>query len=115
MNGAEEVCRTPLGWLNTDGRYAFSLGGDDVLGVSAATGKVVSVPREGQVPPRLLAGAEDTVLSAIRARCRRTRDRCTSPTPQADDRQTDPSRVPGPASTAVRRCGDRPTGTRAPQ
>lgn len=53
MNGAEEVGRTPLGGLatdpafTTDGRYAFSLGGNGVMAISAATGKVTSVPCEG--------------------------------------------------------------------
>jgi len=53
MNGAKEVGRTALGGLGTDpafttdGRYAFSLAGDEVLAISATSGKVTSVPCEG--------------------------------------------------------------------
>lgn len=52
MNGADEVGRTPLGLgtepaFTTDGRFAFSLAGDDVHAISATTGEVTSVPCDG--------------------------------------------------------------------
>lgn len=52
VNGTEEVGRAALGLgtepaFTTDGRYAFSLAGDEVMAISVETGKVTSVPCAG--------------------------------------------------------------------
>ena len=52
MNGTDEVGRAALGLgtapaFTTDGRYAFSLAGDEVHAIAVETGKVTSVPCDG--------------------------------------------------------------------
>ena len=52
MDGTKELGRAPRGLgtdpaFTTDGRYAFSLAGDDIMAISVATGEVTSVPCEG--------------------------------------------------------------------
>lgn len=53
MNGSKPIGRAAFGWLGTDpafttdGRYVFTLAGDQVLAISASTGKVTRVPCDG--------------------------------------------------------------------
>ncbi|MEQ4722251.1 hypothetical protein [Nonomuraea sp. B19D2] len=53
MNGTKQIGRASLGWLGTrpafttDGRHVFTMAGDRLLAISAATGQVTEVPCDG--------------------------------------------------------------------